>query len=192
MAYGKSKFTIPEYLEMEHHAADKHEYYRGEIFAMSGAKHTHNVVVRNIYFALGRKLAGKPCQPLGSDSRIHIPANSLFTYPDISVICGEPQFLNDDQWNILNPTMIVEVLSPSTRSYDRGDKFKLYRDIPTLRDYVLVDADQVGIEQYIMNTYGQWQLTEYKHIEETLRLKSLGLSLKLADVYEGVDFGLAR
>jgi Uma2 family endonuclease len=188
VAYGKSKFTIPEYLDMENNATDKHEYYRGEIFAMSGATYAHNVVCMNVATALKRKLKGKPCQPLGSDMRVYIPANSLFTYPDLSVICGKPQFLNDDERNLLNPTLIIEVLSPSTRSYDRGDKFKVYRDIPTLRDYVLVDAEQVGIEQYAMNTHGQWQLTEYKHIDETLRLKSLGLSLKLADMYEGVDF----
>ncbi len=188
VAYGKSKFTIPEYLEMEQLATDKHEYYQGEIFAMSGATYAHNMVCMNVATALKTKLKGKPCRPLGSDMRVYIPANSLFTYPDVSVVCGEPQFLNDDKRNLLNPTLIIEVLSPSTRSYDRGDKFKLYRDIPTLREYVLADAEQVGIELYSMNAHGQWQLTEYKDMGNTLKLKSLGLSLKMADVYEGVDW----
>src|ERR1019366_918977 len=112
IAYGKQKYTIEEYLEMENVATEKHEYYQGEIFAMSGAKHPHNLVIKNMYLSLGQKLKGKPCQPFGSDSRIHIQKNTLFTYPDISIVCGDPVFLNNDEWNLLNPTAIIEVISP--------------------------------------------------------------------------------
>src|SRR6202012_6265077 len=144
VAYAKRKYSIEEYLEMENAATEKHEYYKGEIFAMSGAKHQHNLVAGNIYAPLKNKLRDKPCKPLNSDSRIHIEKNTLFTYPDISVVCGDPVFLNDDEWNLLNPTVIIEVLSPSTQNYDRGDKFNLYRDIPTLKEYILGEPETIG------------------------------------------------
>jgi Uma2 family endonuclease len=188
IAYGKSKFTIEEYLEMEHTAVEKHEYYKGEIFAMSGAKYKHNLICTHILTALGNKLKGKPCRPLGSDMRIHIPKNTLFTYPDISIVCGEPQFLNDDEYNLLNPSVIFEVLSPSTKNYDRGDKFKLYRDIPTLREYILVDAQSVSIEAFYINTGGQWELKEHKNVTETLEVRTIATSLELEMIYEGIDF----
>ncbi|GAA4464452.1 Uma2 family endonuclease [Nemorincola caseinilytica] len=192
VAYERRKFTIEEYLEMENEAEDKHEYYKGEIFAMSGAKYGHNMICLNIATALKSKLKGKPCRPMGSDMRIHIPKNTLFTYPDISVICGDPQFLNDDQWNLVNPAVIFEVLSPSTKSYDRGDKFKLYRDIASLREYILVDAESVSIEAFYINAHGQWELKELKNIEDTLKLKTLGVSLRLDVIYEGIDMTAAK
>jgi len=151
IAYGKQKFSIQEYLEMEEAAAEKHEYYKGEIFAMSGAKWPHNTIFKNLFGTLFGKLKGKPCQPYGSDVRIHVEANTLFTYPDISIICGERSTLNNDDYNILNPTVIIEILSPSTKGYDRGDKFKLYRDIPTLKEYILVDSESINIEVFRLN-----------------------------------------
>ena len=121
IAYGKQKFTIEEYLAMEEAATEKHEYYKGEIFAMSGLKVPHNTISINILVELGNKLKGKKCRPFSSDQRMHIATNTLFTYPDISIICGEPETLNNDNWNILNPAVIIEVLSPSTRNYDCGE-----------------------------------------------------------------------
>src|ERR1700761_6830343 len=97
VAYNQRKYSIEEYLEMEDAATEQHEYYQGEIFAMSGAKHQHNLVKRNIFVGLANRLKGKSCQPLDNDSRVHIEANTLFTYPDISVVCGEPKFRNDDE-----------------------------------------------------------------------------------------------
>src|SRR3954464_420116 len=114
IAYGKQKVTIAEYLEMENAATEKNEYYKGDIFAMSGAKYQHNLVAGNIYTALRSVLKGKSCRPLNSDSRVYIEKNTLFTYPDVSIVCGEPVFLNDDEMNLLNPSVIVEVLSTST------------------------------------------------------------------------------
>ncbi len=184
MAYGERKFTIEEYLEMEDAATEKHEYYQGEIFDMSGPKLQHNIVARNLYGHLINKLKGKPCQPFGSDMRVHIPTNTLFTYPDISIACGELKFLNDDEWNLLNPTVIIEVLSPSTKSYDRGEKFKLYRDIPTLKEYILVDPESIGIEAYHINNNGHWELHEYGDINDQLSIGAVGVSLPLADIYE--------
>lgn len=191
VAFGKRKFTIEEYLEMENAATEKHEYYRGEIFAMSGAKLNHNKIVMNtLYFLMG-KLKGKLCQPLGSDFRVHILANTLFTYPDISVFCGEVETLNNDSMNGLNPTVIIEVLSPSTAQYDRGDKFRLYRDIPSLKEYILIDSTSIGIEAFSINQEGKWELEEYKTTEEQLQIKSLQLALPLTEVYDGVNLQLS-
>ena len=130
IAFAKKKYSIEEYLEMENEATEKHEYYQGEIFAMSGAKMQHNEISANLLAILWNKLKGSPCKPYNSDMRVHIEANTLFTYPDVSVACG-PVTLNNDQWNLLNPCVVFEVLSPSTRSYDKGEKFSLYRQIPT-------------------------------------------------------------
>lgn len=186
VAYGKQHFTIEEYLEMENAAPDKHEYYKGEIFAMSGAKLDHNWIVGDFFFALKSRLQGKHCQPLGSDMRVHIPGNTLFTYPDISVFCNGVDTLNDDQMNALNPTVVVEVLSPSTRSYDRGEKFMLYRDIPTLKGYILVDSLSVKVEAYAINSNNRWELVEYTDINDTLFIPALQTSVPLTEIYANV------
>ncbi len=185
LAYAKGKYTIEEYLQMENAASEKHEYYQGEIFAMSGAKIEHNKVTSNLHYALRSKLKGKPCQPFGSDQRIHIEKNTLFTYPDISVVCGDLLTLNDDEYNVLNPSIIFEVASPSTRDYDRGEKFKLYRDIPTLKEYILVNPEAVHIEAFFINDNGNWELVEYKTINLVLFLPTIQISIPLQDIYEG-------
>jgi Uma2 family endonuclease len=186
IAYGKQKFSIEEYLEMENAASEKHEYYKGEIFAMSGAKLPHNNICGNMYANLWNKLKGKSCRPYNSETRIHIEKNTLFTYPDVSVVCSEILTLNNDNFNVLNPTIIFEVLSPSTKNYDRGDKFRLYRDIPSLREYVLVDSESISVEAYHINAHGHWELREHKDVSETLLLPSISLSLTLAEIYDQV------
>ncbi|MCC6290206.1 MAG: Uma2 family endonuclease [Chitinophagaceae bacterium] len=186
VAYGKQKFTVQEYLAMEEAATEKHEYYKGEIFAMSGTKMPRNIIFRNLFVGLTNKLNGKRCQPFGSDMRIHIEANTLFTYPDISIVCGEPETLNNDNWNVVNPAVIIEILSPSTRNYDRGEKFKLYRDIPTLKEYILVDSESIHIEIFRLNEAGHWELEEYKSAEEILYVKTINENIPITDIYEGV------
>ena len=119
--------------------------------------------------ALGNKLKGKRCKPYGSDQRIHIPSNTLFTYPDISIVCGEIITLNNDEYNVLNPTVIIEVLSKSTKNYDRGEKFKLYRDIPTLKEYILVDSESIHIEVFRLNENNHWELEEYNDANTLLQ-----------------------
>jgi Uma2 family endonuclease len=187
VAYGKQKYSLAEYLEMENAATEKHEYYKGEIFAMSGAKLAHNAICGNLYFQLRQKLGGKGCQPFNSDTRIHIEKNTLFTYPDISVICGKIETLNNDEMNVLNPSMIFEVGSPSTRNYDREAKFYLYRDIPSLKEYITVNSEAVTVEAWHINANGNWELIEYKSIDESLSLPTLQLSIDLRDIYEGVE-----
>ena len=188
VAYGKKKLTIEEYMAFEETSTEKHEYYNGEVFAMSGAKISHNIISGNLYFRLREKLSGKSCQPFNSDQRIHIPSNTLFTYPDISIVCGEPETLHNDKLNLLNPTVIVEVLSTSTKDYDRGEKFKLYRDIQSLREYILVDSQSIHIEVFRINATNHWELEEYKSANDDLSIKAVNVVLPVADVYEGVSF----
>ncbi|MGN6532946.1 MAG: Uma2 family endonuclease [Ginsengibacter sp.] len=186
IAYGKQKVSIEEYLERENAADEKHEYYKGEIFAVSGAKVPHNAISGNIFGILFNKLKAKKCQPFNSDQRIHIPSNTLFTYPVISIICGEIITLNGDDYNVLNPTVIIEVLSKSTRNYDRGEKFKLYRDIKTLKEYILVDSVSIHIEVFRLNESRHWELEEYNALSDTLLIKAINESILLSEIYDRV------
>ena len=179
----KEYITPEQYLELERAALEKHEYYQGEIFAMSGASFRHNVIFKNTYLKLGVKLAGKPCQPYGSDLRIHIPSNSLFTYPDISIICGKPEMTDEVMDTVKNPTVIIEILSKSTQDYDKGQKFTLYRDIESLKEYILIDSQSVRVEKYCKNSDGSWTLRDYKDIEDTFIIESIGEDMSLADFY---------
>ena len=185
VAYGKRKYTIEEYLELENTSDDKHEYYQVELFAMSGANFQHNQVTANLMFRLRQKLSGKPCQPYGSDLRVHIESNTLFTYPDISIICGPPVFRNNDEMNLLNPTVIIEVLSPGTKDYNRGEKFRLYRDIPTLKEYILLEPEAISIEAFFVNGLNNWEFSIISNINETLELQTIQTSLELTEIYEG-------
>jgi len=186
VAYGKQKVSIEEYLEMEQSSIEKHEYYKGEIFAMSGAKMPHNTISKNLLGTLFTKLKGKKCQPYGSDVRIHIESNTLFAYPDISIICDEVITRNNDDFNVLNPVVIIEILSQSTKNYDRGEKFKLYRDIPTLKEYILIDSESIYIETFRLNEKNHWELEEYNFVTEELYVKAINEKILIADIYEGV------
>ncbi|HRH48090.1 MAG TPA: Uma2 family endonuclease [Panacibacter sp.] len=186
VAYSKQKFSIEDYLEIENTSIEKHEYYKGEIFAMSGAKMPHNDISKNLSGNLYVKLKGKKCQSYGSDVRIHIESNTLFTYPDISIICGDVVTRNNDDYNVLNPTVIIEILSPSTKNYDRGEKFKLYRDIPTLKEYILVDSESIHIEVFRLNENNHWELEEYNSTENLLHIKAINENILISEIYEGV------
>jgi Uma2 family endonuclease len=185
IAYGKTKLTVEEYLQWEKASSQKHEFYRGEVFAMSGASARHNVISKNLTRDLATALKGHPCQPYGSDFRVHIPENTLFTYPDISIVCGDIVSSEEDEDSFLHPTIVIEILSPSTKSYDRGEKFKLYRDIPTLKEYILVDSESINIEAWRINEKNKWELHEYNSLDQQLQLPTLSLTLSLADIYEG-------
>ena len=184
-AYGRKKLTIAEYLEWEETQTQKHEYYQGEIFEMCGPRLPHVRITGNLSFQLRLRLEGKGCEVFPTDLRLHIPKNTLFTYPDISVVCGEVETLNNDNWNLLNPCVLVEVLSPSTQGYDRGEKFKLYKDIPSLKEYILVDSEKIRIEAWLLHEQGQWEAQVTEDPEETLCLHSLALSIPLREIYAG-------
>jgi len=185
--YSKQKISVEAYLEMENAAVEKHEYYRGEVFAMSGAKVPHNTIAGNLFGIFYSKLRGKKCKPYNSDQRIHIPSSTLFTYPDISIVCGEIITLNGDEYNVLNPSVIIEVLSKSTKNYDRGEKFKLYRDIATLKEYILVDSESVHVEVFRLNEKNHWELEEYDDSTSYLSVEVINESILIADIYEGVN-----
>lgn len=184
ISYGKQKFTMEEYLTIERASDQKHEYFNGEIFAMSGAGNRHNVIFKNLYGDLAYKLKGKACQPYGSDMRVHIPENTLFTYPDISIFCRDLIEDGGDNDVFIEPSVLIEILSPSTRNYDRGTKFKLYRDIPTLKEYVLVDSEAVNVEMFRLNENGYWQLEEIKSTADALRIYTVGFQLTLHELYQ--------
>jgi Uma2 family endonuclease len=194
VVYGKKKFTIEEYLEFEKASTERHEYYQGEIFlmhghgemlAMSGAGSRHNLIFSNLFGEIARQLKGKSCHPFGPDMRINIPENTLFTYPDISIICGDIINSKEDEETVIQPTVIIEILSPSTQQYDRGEKFKLYRDIPTLKEYIMIDSLSVSIEAFRINDKNHWELEEYKTISGSLDITVVNVSLSISDIYEG-------
>lgn len=183
--YSKRRYTIEEYLEMERASDVKHEYYQGEIFAMSGASDSHNWIYINILGELCIQLKKKPCRPYGSDMRMHIPENTLFTYPDIAIYCGDPSVIDKDQDTVTEPAIIIELLSPSTRSYDLGKKFELYRAIPTLKEYILIDTENIAVKSWRINEYNYWGPQEYKTLQETLVIPTVGISLSMQDIYQG-------
>ena len=185
VVYNKSKLTEEEYLLFEKASLEKHEFFKGEVFAMAGAGARHNVIFSNLFIAIGIQLRGKSCKPYGSDLRIHIPENTLYTYPDISIICGEIIPSKTDPDTAVQPTVLIEILSPSTRNYDQGIKFRLYREIPTLKEFITVDSESVRIEAYRINGQGNWELKDLRVLEDLLSIRSVGVSLSLNEIYEG-------
>ena len=187
MGSPEQKFISQEaFLETERLAFEKHEFFRGEVFAMSGASISHNRLLKNCLTDLATKLKGKKCEPFGSDLRIHIPKNTLYTYPDISIICGEIETTDDKFDTVTNPSVIIEILSASTKNYDKGQKFDLYRDIQTLKEYILIDSEQVVVEKFYRNDDNSWLLTEYKTLESSFSINTVDLELKLSDIYYDV------
>jgi len=188
--YGRDKraFTIEDYLEMEKTSVQKHEYYKGEIFAMAGARIDHNTITVNLTSAIKQKLRGSSCRVFNSEQRIHVQENTLFTYPDLSIVCGQPITFNDDQMNLMNPAVIVEVLSPPTKNYDRGEKFKLYKDLVTLQEYLLIDSQSVLLEHFLKNDAGVWVLNKYDQLADKLLIKVPNISLSLEEIYEDTEF----
>ena len=182
----KEQTTRSEYLDFDETSAEKHEFYDGQIFAMSGGTFNHSTIGLNIATVLRSQLRGKPCQPMNSDMRVHTPSG-LDTYPDISAFCGEPE-LSDKDRTLNNPVVIVEVLSPSTRSYDRGDKFWHYRSIASLQDYLLIDSESVYVEHHHRQNKDEWLLHEYRDLGDSIMLDALGLTLSLQSFYEDARF----
>lgn len=178
--------TVEEYLAFERASAEKHEYRDGEIVAMAGASYAHNLLVMNTGASLHTQLRGRPCRVLPSDLRVYIPASHLFTYPDLTVVCGQPHFSDDRQDTLLNPQVIIEVLSPSTEGYDRGAKFRHYRTIESLREYVLIEQDSYRVEHFARQANDLWLLSDAIGTEATLRLSTLDCTIPLAEVYEEV------
>lgn len=188
----KISFTPAEYLAMERQSSEKHEYAFGEIFAMTGASLRHVAIAGNIAGELRNQLRQGPCQVYSMDLRVCVDRNYRYTYPDVVVCCAQAQLLDDQMDTLLNPELIVEVLSESTRNYDRGDKFQQYRGIPTFREYLLVDQERVHVERYSKQSDGTWSLWETDDIGDVVQLESVAVKLAVAEIYFKIDFALPR
>jgi Uma2 family endonuclease len=182
------KYTEQEYLELERKAEYKSEFFGGEIFAMAGTTNPHNIITVNFLILLGTKLKGKGCRPYGSDMRVHTPINSLYAYPDISVVCGEKKFLDNVFDTLLNPAFICEVLSKSTADYDTGGKFMRYRSIESLKEYWVISSLECRLQKFVKQTNGSWLLTETTNVNDKVLIESLGEEVPLSEVYFEVDF----
>jgi Uma2 family endonuclease len=189
-AIEKKLITEKEYLEGERNAPYKSEFYKGEVFAMSGASRIHNVITGNLFGFLLSKLKGKGCRPYANDMRLHIPLTTLYTYPDIVVTCGKEEFLDDRFDTLLNPVFIAEVLSPSTADYDLGKKFMLYRSIPSLKEFWAISSYEYRVLKYVRNTVdNSWILTETTDNQATLFIESFSLEVSVTEIYDEVSFG---
>jgi Uma2 family endonuclease len=182
-------YTPEEYLALERAAETKHEYLNGRIYAMAGASPSHNRIVMNLSREISTQLRGRPCEAFGSDMRVKVQATGLHTYPDLSALCGPPRFDDEERDNLVNPSLLIEVLSKSTASYDRGGKFDHYRQLPTLREYVLFEQDRALAELRVRNgaSGDRWGLTVVRGLDATIELPAIGCTLPLRDVYERVD-----
>ena len=183
----QTHMTPEEYLAFERKAPTKNEYLNGQIIAMSGASFAHNFITMNTANQLYNQLMEGECQVAASDMRVKAPQIESYFYPDVVVFCGEPRSADNTFDTLLNPTVIVEVLSSSTEAYDRGEKFAHYRQIDSLQEYVLVSQDRVSVEHYLRQGT-QWLLTEFCAVEESLSLISIGCELPLRDIYRRVTF----
>ena len=179
------QYTPDEYLEFERTVREKHEFFRGEIFAMSGASEAHNLIVANVLGEMRQYLRGKPCRVYPSDMRVKVSPSGLYTYPDVVVVCGQPH-LEQPGDTLLNPTLLVEVLSESSEAYDRGKKSEQYRTLASLTDYLLIAQDRTLVEHYNRQPGDRWLLHAANRLEDTVAISSLGCELPLSEVYLNV------
>jgi Uma2 family endonuclease len=182
-------FLTPEqYLEIERQAEYKSEYWQGEMFAMSGAAEPHSLLVTSIAAQIYSQLRARDCRTYSNDMRVRVSATGLYTYPDIVVVCGAPQLLDGRRDTLLNPTLIIEVLSPSTEAYDRGRKFEHYQSLDSLKQYLLVASERVHADLFTRQPGGQWLLTSASSLDDTIDLESIGCRIALGESYEKVEF----
>ncbi len=187
MAAPQRIYTPAEYLELERAAEFRSEYVYGQIYAMSGATDAHTHIAGNAFAALHTVFRGRACRVWTADMRVQVRATGMYTYPDIAALCGQPAFEDRRTDILLNPSVVIEVLSPSTEDYDRGDKFAHYRRLASLHEYVLIAQDRVHVERYVREGDG-WVLSEFTRLTDVVTLPSVDTTLALRDAYEGVEF----
>lgn len=187
-AVAKPFHSFDEYVALERVASGKSEYYRGQIFAMAGGSVRHNTISGNVFARLRERMRGSKCRPCNSDQRIHIAANGLSTYPDVSIVCDEIQVDSIDRDAVTNPAVIVEVLSKSSESDDRGKKFDLYRELESLSEYILIAQDEPQVERFVRQPDGSWLMTVIKGLDADLEIQS-AYRLSLSEIYEDVKLG---
>jgi Uma2 family endonuclease len=182
------KFTPAEYLTLERTSAYRSEYFQGEIFAMAGGTPRHSLIQTNLTGELRQALKGNSCTTYNSNLRILVDQTGLYTYPDASIVCGPLEIAEGQPDVVLNPTVLFEVLSVSTEAYDRGQKFGNYRQIESLREYVLVSQKEILVERFQRNSDNSWTLTESRGIDSQMALTSVGITIPLTEIYDKVDF----
>lgn len=185
----RRRYTVEEYLRLEEVSPEKHEYREGEIVAMAGGTPDHSLILANVIRELGTRLKGKPCRLYESNLRVKDPRKILYHYPDATVICGPALFeaQDDKKSTVINPRVIVEVLSPSTEGYDRGMKFTRYREIESFEEYVLIAQEGLSVETFLRQPDGTWSLAAYNGRDAIAKIRCLGIDLPLAEVYAGVE-----
>ena len=186
----EKSMTLDEYFELEKHSETRHEYHYGDIYAMSGGTLNHNRIINNLIMLFDSRL-NEDCESFFSDVRVQIERECYYTYPDFFVICGEVEYFNNRQDTITNPTLIIEVLSESTKDYDRGSKFASYRKIQSLNHYIVISQSILHVEYYLRSG-DVWVLREYNSNDEELKIVSMGIEMKVQDIYKRVDLSEGR
>jgi Uma2 family endonuclease len=181
-------YSIEDYLAMEQQAEFKSEYYAGEVYPMAGGTINHNQIIINLCIILGLAFKNRDYRVFTGDVKLHIPAADAFTYPDILVIKGKPDYYQNRRDTVFNAQLIIEVLSDSTKDYDRAGKFEIYRNLPDLQDYILISQNKIHIEHFVKQAPQQWLLTEYNALTDILNITQLNETLAVVDVYDKVDF----
>ncbi len=184
----KKRYTVEEYLELERKAGHKSEYLDGQIYAVAGASPSHSVITVNLSGEVYAQLRGSKCQAYSNDTKVRTSQTGLYSYPDLSIFCGEPKFHDEQKDVLINPKVIFEVLSPSTEAFDRGRKFFRYQNIESFTDYVLVAQDEARVEHLIRQVDGAWLLYMVRGLGKTLHIASIDCSISLAGVYDRVTF----
>ena len=184
----KPRFTCEQYLAIERAAEFRSEFFHGEMFAMVGASRRHNLIASNVTRRISEQFDGRSCEVYQSDMRVKVNKTGLYTYPDVVAVCDQPRFEDNQVDTLLNPRVVVEVLSPSTELWDRGKKFRHYRAIESLREYVLIAQDHVLVERFTINADGQWALLDYRTLDDTLILDSISCRVSLSEIYARVTF----
>lgn len=190
-AQKKVKYTEEEYFALVEEAekeGKRYEYHDGKIFLISDSSITHSRVLSKVHGTLFVALQGKPCEAVTSSLKVNVDTNSFYCYPDIVVVCGEFENLKGHNDILTNPTVIIEILSPSTMDYDRGEKFGMYRKIPSLKEYVCISSLKVAVEKYTRKGDFQWLLQDFYSIDDSIVFESLGITLSIADRYQDIDF----
>lgn len=183
-----TRYSVADYLALERASEIKHEFYDGEIFAMAGASLPHNKIVGSLIRRIGNLLEGRDCLVLPSDIRVQCPTG-LYTYPDVTVVCGPPELEDDEHQDmLLNPLVLIEVLSPSTEAYDRGRKFGHYKTIESLQEYVVVAQDRAAIDHFARQPDGRWILTSVTQLDESLVLPAVDIEVPATEIYDKVEF----
>ena len=184
----KRRMAPKEYLEFDRASDIKHEYFNGQIFAMTGAKKNHNLINTSLTANLVNRIGNSTCRVFSNDMRVKIESESGYAYPDIAVACGNLEFEDDQLDTLTNPIVIMEILSDATEAYDRGDKFAYYRAIPTLQEYILVSQNKCRVEQFIRKEGGMWGMFHYENRGQIIKIESIDCAVPLSDIYQWVEF----